>query len=595
MGIKINEYPLERLQFGDDDFYDIDYWNGSTFETAKIKGSTIKTAIQSGISGKNIYEDDDALTSDRTMDGANFKLLLEDMGQFRVKASNGQNDSVIFEVNAEINKGGLKGFSIKDQTTQKPKFEIFDGFIKLYDSYTLPKLDGAAGQVLTTDGAGGLSFSNVSTTDVNIYKDNGTLLTDRELDGDTKELYLKNLGKFIIQSIQSGDTNIEFEVLNQAGNKSFNVKDNSGNSLFSIENGKVKINGAYAFPTADGTNGQVLTTDGAGNVSFQTPQNSGVGGSGTLNKVAKWTPNGTTLGDSQIIDDSNEVAINKPITGTSRLIISEGNRDKTIESFNDFRERDATAIEGTSNGQKDNLTNIGVKGLASDSRPNGDTPQYHNIGVKGQGGRANLDAEPNGFIGVSGCAYENNEKNFGGVFAVNNNKGSIAGVGVYISHASGDFPLQIPTDAEVGTGNATTRVIACVTADGLADWRPIAQEIQAACSDETTPLIAANDVLTFRVPNDIYVTSVRISVTANASLTGTEVGVKVNNVNLFATNNVTIDAGELTSVTSSVNSPLDSAVRSITDDSEIKVSIISVATKVVTGLKITFIGRRGLI
>ena len=48
MGIKINEYPLERLTFGDDDYYDIDYWNGSSYETAKIKGITIKNALSGG-------------------------------------------------------------------------------------------------------------------------------------------------------------------------------------------------------------------------------------------------------------------------------------------------------------------------------------------------------------------------------------------------------------------------------------------------------------------------------------------------------------------------------------------------------------------
>ena len=37
-GQKINQYPLERLTFGDDDFYDIDYFDGTTYQTAKIKG-----------------------------------------------------------------------------------------------------------------------------------------------------------------------------------------------------------------------------------------------------------------------------------------------------------------------------------------------------------------------------------------------------------------------------------------------------------------------------------------------------------------------------------------------------------------------------
>ena len=39
--IKIHEYPLERLSFGDDDYYDVDYWDGTQYQSAKIKGSAI--------------------------------------------------------------------------------------------------------------------------------------------------------------------------------------------------------------------------------------------------------------------------------------------------------------------------------------------------------------------------------------------------------------------------------------------------------------------------------------------------------------------------------------------------------------------------
>jgi hypothetical protein len=46
---KIHEYPLERFVYGDDDYYDIDYWDGLVYQTAKILGSTIKAAMLSGI------------------------------------------------------------------------------------------------------------------------------------------------------------------------------------------------------------------------------------------------------------------------------------------------------------------------------------------------------------------------------------------------------------------------------------------------------------------------------------------------------------------------------------------------------------------
>jgi hypothetical protein len=46
---KIHEYPIERFVYGDDDYYDIDFWDGFVYQTAKIKGSVIKSAILSGI------------------------------------------------------------------------------------------------------------------------------------------------------------------------------------------------------------------------------------------------------------------------------------------------------------------------------------------------------------------------------------------------------------------------------------------------------------------------------------------------------------------------------------------------------------------
>jgi len=47
--MEINQYPNESLVFQDEDFYDIDFWNGSSFETKKILGSTIKAGIAASL------------------------------------------------------------------------------------------------------------------------------------------------------------------------------------------------------------------------------------------------------------------------------------------------------------------------------------------------------------------------------------------------------------------------------------------------------------------------------------------------------------------------------------------------------------------
>lgn len=47
--LKIHEYPIERLTYGDNDFYDVDYYDGVNYLTAKIKGSVIKQGILDAI------------------------------------------------------------------------------------------------------------------------------------------------------------------------------------------------------------------------------------------------------------------------------------------------------------------------------------------------------------------------------------------------------------------------------------------------------------------------------------------------------------------------------------------------------------------
>lgn len=42
MGLKIHEYSLERTTLGDDDFVDIDYFNGATYESAKLRDKYLK-------------------------------------------------------------------------------------------------------------------------------------------------------------------------------------------------------------------------------------------------------------------------------------------------------------------------------------------------------------------------------------------------------------------------------------------------------------------------------------------------------------------------------------------------------------------------
>ena len=52
MGIKIHEYANEAFQINDEDFYDVDYWNGASYESRKISGATLKSELSGGSGGR---------------------------------------------------------------------------------------------------------------------------------------------------------------------------------------------------------------------------------------------------------------------------------------------------------------------------------------------------------------------------------------------------------------------------------------------------------------------------------------------------------------------------------------------------------------
>ena len=49
MGIQINQYPLQATGVNNEDFYDVDQWNGTDYESKKISGATLKNIITGGL------------------------------------------------------------------------------------------------------------------------------------------------------------------------------------------------------------------------------------------------------------------------------------------------------------------------------------------------------------------------------------------------------------------------------------------------------------------------------------------------------------------------------------------------------------------
>jgi trimeric autotransporter adhesin len=174
-------------------------------------------------------------------------------------------------------------------------------------AYTLPAVDGAAGQLLKTDGAGNLSWSNddnttyTAGTGISLA---GNAITNTAPD----QLVTLSQGSGISISgtypnFSIGSTHVSSQwttagshIHYNAGNVGIGTStpafrlDVSGTGRYT---GALKI-GAYTLPDTDGLGNQVLKTDGAGNVSWSADDNTaysaGTGISITGSTIANTAP-----------------------------------------------------------------------------------------------------------------------------------------------------------------------------------------------------------------------------------------------------------------------------------------------------------------
>jgi hypothetical protein len=112
--------------------------------------------------------------------------------------------------------------------------------------------------------------------------------------------------------------------------------------------------------------------------------------------------------------------------------------------------------------------------------------------------------------------------------------------------------------------------------------------IVAACSDETTPLTSGTNKVTFRLPFQMTLTTIRASLTtAQSSGNIFTVDVNVNGSSILSTK-LTIDNSEKTSVTAATPTVLSET--NLSDDCEISIDIDQIGNSTATGLKVSLIG-----
>jgi hypothetical protein len=126
---------------------------------------------------------------------------------------------------------------------------------------------------------------------------------------DGRVIWLHNVGSFNITLKHSQSSVAGNQFINENGGDIVLGPNRIVQCTYDGTSTKWRVHGEmypYNMPTADGTNGQVLTTNGSGTLSWSTA--TGLAGSGTTNYIVKFTGS-TTAGNSIIYDNGTNVGI----------------------------------------------------------------------------------------------------------------------------------------------------------------------------------------------------------------------------------------------------------------------------------------------
>ena len=253
-----------------------------------------------------------------------------------------------------ISKDNNNSISVGEGSFALPESVNFSG-----DTFTFPKTDGTADQVLTTNGTGNLTFTDKGSggggTCYGVSTEGGLTLTDGLC-------FAVVAGNNIVVSsngvsLGTSLTGIESITMTTVGvsfgsNDTFIGKD--GTNLRLISSGT-----PFNFPGTDGTDDHVLTTDGAGNLTFT------VKGSGGGAFYGVSTEGGLSLTDglcfavvagNNIVVSSNGVSLGVSLTGIESITMT---TDGVSFGSNDtFIGKDGTSLRLISRGTPFNFPGI---------------------------------------------------------------------------------------------------------------------------------------------------------------------------------------------------------------------------------------------
>ena len=255
--------------------------NGLRFLGGAGVGSIKFDKIDAGSGASTSYLQTINDISTSVINGTNSSSLSINSVQYESIVTDGTTDTTQFS-----QQSNQYTFSLVSGLVNR-SLDIATSGITINGEYLLPNADGTSGQVLTTNGAGITSWQSVSGT--NIYNNDGTLSADRTLTGNAKNLTFDGVNSFSVTTQNVSQQQFSSSILNQVVDgitgfysnyeqtfsehklALYDAGDILINSIQVLSNG-VTFNNEYTFPLNDGSSNQVLTTNGAGALSFQNAQ-----------------------------------------------------------------------------------------------------------------------------------------------------------------------------------------------------------------------------------------------------------------------------------------------------------------------------------
>jgi len=236
--------------------------------------------------------------SPRIYDVGSSQVLNFDDGIVNFRDSSG-NQKVQISPNSGV-IGLLEGSSLQFRDADNTNSCTIDVPTNITANYaiTLPSAGPtSSGQILESDGSGNLSWiaTPSGSSDTHLGNTNLTADNNRTYDQDGNDLVFDpNGGEFAINDSSGLPTLAELSIAQGQTN---------------IRGVSVDING-ITYPSVDGTNGQVMTTDGSGNLSFQTASGGVTINNNTDNYLLTATGTANTInGEGNLRFDGTELGV----------------------------------------------------------------------------------------------------------------------------------------------------------------------------------------------------------------------------------------------------------------------------------------------